>query len=183
MKFFPPSPELPVATSPGGTPLETVVPTLSFLAAQSHTQGSTPSVSTETKTFDGVIRPCNVVRRRKGPTTPAESSSDQSQQIVPQQSSSTVPQSQPKQRGYSFSTGDDKRIVILNELQQSSESSPVIASTPRSPEPGRMGGADTHFLHALTPGLAANSEHSGGRGISRSSSVSTVVYVGAPKKK
>ena len=46
-----------------------------------------------------------------------------------------------------------------------------------------MGGANTLFPNVSTLGLAAKSEHFGGRGISRSSSVSTVVYVGAPKSK
>jgi hypothetical protein len=46
-----------------------------------------------------------------------------------------------------------------------------------------MGGANTLSPNVSTPGLAASSEHSGGRGISRSSSVSTVVYVGTPKNK
>lgn len=225
IKFFSPTSDIRVATSPGGTPLSFDLPTLGFLSHQSDTQGmitssllllsyevweevcpgagkSAPSLArdpgtdeqtlagsttsgagTETKKFDGVVRPGNVARRRKGTATSAESSGDQNQQMVPQQASSSVPRSQPKQRGYSFSAGDDKRTIFLNELKQSSETSPVAISTPRSPEPGRMDGASTPFPNNSTLSPAPDSEYSGGRGISRSSSVSTVVYVGTAKTK
>lgn len=46
-----------------------------------------------------------------------------------------------------------------------------------------MGGVNTLFPNNSTLGLPLDSEHSGGRGISRSSSVSTVVYVGTSKAK
>lgn len=46
-----------------------------------------------------------------------------------------------------------------------------------------MGGASTLLPNNSTLGVPSDSEYSGGRGISRSSSVSTVVYVGASKAK